>query len=221
MPVGVLLAFSTLASAALVAPGTSGVVLSSTTETGTVIASTGSTTVCNVVGCGAGTTLDVTYTEWVFQEAGGTLDFVIQATNNTVPGGTVIENVTTSNFTGAGTTTTDLGFSTTANGLPTIVGGKDPVTGDRTLDGPGVVGFNFGIATPVPQGAHTDYLIIKTNQTQYVPGTVSFQDGVTASGPGFGIAPEPNMACLLSVFAIGIVGIVYRRKKNVAKNTEA
>ena len=219
VPVGVLLAFSSIADATAVAPGTSGVALAATTETGTIIQSTADT-VCNIAGCGAGTTLKVTYTEWVFQEAGGTLDFVIQATNNSVPGGTVIENITTANFTGSGTTTTDLGFSSTANGLPTIAAGQGPEFGSRTLDGPGVVGFDFGIVSTVPQGGQTDYLIIKTNQTEFVSGSVSFQDGVAASGPGFGVIPEPNLACVLSVFAIGIVGIAYRRKKNVAKNTE-
>ena len=177
---------------------------------------------CNIIGCGAGTTLKVTYSEWVYQEAGGTLDFVIQATNNTIAGGTVIEDITTSGYAGNGTTTTDLGFNANSAGLPAIVGGLDPKFGSRTLDsdGGGIVGFNYGIATPIAQGKSTDYLIIKTNQTSYVPGTVSFQDGVSASGPGFGVAPEPNMACLLSVLSIGILGIAYRRKKNVAKNTE-
>jgi len=162
--------------------------------------------------------LSVTYSEWVYQETGGTLDFIIQATNNTVANGDIIDRVTTGSFAGNGAVTTDVGFNSSVPGLATISGGYNPGAADRSgVTGP-TVGFDF--TTDVPQGGQTDYLIIKTNATWYIPGTVSFQDGVTASGAGFGVAPEPNMTCLLSVLAIGILGIAYRRKKNVVKNTE-
>jgi hypothetical protein len=217
MPVGILLAFSSMASATVVPPNTAGTPISTVTVPGggAFVASTLGNTITTTVGSD---TLTVTYSEWVYQEAGGTLDFIIQGTNTGAAGQDIIDRVTTGSFAG-GSTTTDVGFNSSVPILAAIVGGVNPVNGSRSLSG-ATVGFDFA-ANEIPVGGKTDYLIIKTNATQWVPGSVSFQDGVTASGPGFGVAPEPNMACLLSVFAISIVGIAYRRKKNVAKNTEA
>ena len=109
--------------------------------------------------------------------------------------------------------------------MPFIAGtitGNSPYTADRSSNG-NVVAFNFNTGTPdhtINPGGNTLYLIIKTNATQFVPGNVSFQNAVTASGAGYGVAPEPNMTCLLSVLGVGILGIAYRRKKNVVKTNE-
>jgi flagellin-like hook-associated protein FlgL len=217
VPVGVLLAFASLANATVIAPGTSSTPISSVTLPGggTIVASTGSQTASTTVGTDI---LTVTYTEWVYKESGGTLDFIIQA-DNSASSTDFIDQVTTSGFAGNGSVTTNVGFNPSAPTLTTITGGIDPGTGSRLPANGNVIGFGFG-TTVVNPGQDTDYLIIQTNQTQFVAGTVSFQDGITAAGIGYGVAPEPNMACLLSVFAVGILGIAYRRKKVAAKNTE-
>ena len=186
---------------------------------GSVVASTTNT----VNNLGFPPVIDVTYTEWVYKEtAGGTLDFIIEAKSNS-DSTDILERITTGSLAGNGTVTTDVGFS---NAVPFIGGtitGNSPYTADRSSNG-SVVAFNFNTGTPdhtINAGVNSLYLIIKTNATQFVTGNVGFQNSVTASGPGFGVAPEPNMAALLSVLAVGILGIAYRRKKNVGKNTEA
>jgi len=233
LPVGALLAFTTLANATAVPAGSSGVALGmDTVPSGSaVLASTGGTLSTTN---GLGNILTITYTEWVYQDSGsGDLDFVIQATDdssatgpctlNGSPSATcaasndIIDNITTSSFTGNGGVTTDLGYNTSVNGGASLSGTPvQPATGSNIA---GIVGFAFN-GTPVLPGQQTDYLIIKTNATAFVPGTVSFIDTLVASGAGYGVAPEPNMTALLSLFALGIIGVAYRRKKNVVKNTE-
>jgi len=229
LPVGALLAFASLANAIVVNPGQS-VVLPSVPlpvpAGSTLDANTGVQTVSTTVG---GTSLTVTYQEWVYTDSGtGGLDFIIKATNDgsADPGGTtdpasntVIDTVTGGNFAGDGTVVTNLGYGVSAANLPVIPVSSGPNGASRTADG-SVVGFDFSVAGPVMGGQSTDYLIIKTNATNWAPGTVSFQDSVSVSGVGYGVAPEPNMTALLSVLAIGLVGLAYRRKKNAAKNTE-
>jgi hypothetical protein len=217
MPVGALLVFASMANATLIAPNTASTPISSVTLPGggTIVASTLNQVASTTVGTDV---LTVTYSEWVYKESGGTLDFIIQA-DNSATSSDFIDAVTTSGFAGNGSVTTNVGFNASAPLLTTISGGIDPSTGSRLPANGNVVGFGFG-STVVNAGQDTDYLIIQTNQTQFVPGTVSFHDGITAAGAGYGVAPEPNMACLLSVFAIGILGIAYRRKKIAAKNTE-
>ena len=153
----------------------------------------------------AGDTLTVTYSEWVYQEAGGSLDFIIQANNDAGVSNDIIDRVTSGSFQGNGAITTDLGFNSAAPVLGSpIVGGLDPTTGDRSANG-ATVGFDFG-ASEVAPGGKTDYLIIKTNATKWVPGTVSFQDGVTVTGAGFGVVPEPGSVGLLlgGLFGVGL-----------------
>lgn len=205
------------ANATLLAPGTGPTNISAETvgPGATLLADTGTQTVSGSIN---GTTLSVTYSEQVYSDpnglCNGCLDFVIQATNNG-SSNTIINRVTASNFAGAGgTAQTDVGYNTAVNGGTALTGAIFPNQGDRqTAD---VVGFDFN-STVVNPGQYTYYLIIRTDQTNYVPGSVSFQDGVTAFGTGFGVAPEPNLIALMSLAFLGIIGATWRRKKKATE----
>jgi len=201
--------FAPSGNATLLAPGTSGVAIGTDTVPagGTVVADILNNTVTTTQ---SGDTLTVDYSEWVYKEAGGTLDFIIQADNTGTSGQDFIDQITTSSFVGTGSTTTDVGFNSSVPGLTTISpAGIDPTNGGRSSNG-AVVTFNFG-SNEVMSGEKTDYLIIKTNATAFIPGTVSFQDGVTATGAGFGVAPEPGSVGLLLGGLFGVGLLVTRR----------
>jgi len=220
LPVGVLLAFSTLASAALIPTGSGTGAPENTTinpgmtETGTPIAASliGGTNT-NTIG---GTTMIVQWTEEVYVDntnCPGCLDFVITAKNVSAPlasGGDTINTISASGFDTHNSPLVWLGYETPANVTAA------PLDVSRTPDG-STVGFYFAAQNP---GSTLATMIIETEATTYLPGTLSFQDGVTVAVSAWGVSPEPNMACLLSVLAIGILGVAYRRKKNAAKNTE-
>ena len=212
LPAGAMLAFTTLASAAIVTPRGSGIE-NATNNAGltvgapdTLLASTSG----SVTGTQnpPGTTLTIDYTESVFKDntnCTGCLDFVITATNDAASN-TILESISAANFGGASTIW--MGF----NGV-----GAAPNAVSLSGDG-NVAKFYFAGVSP---GSSTATLVIQTNSTTYVPGSVTFQDGASATGAGFGVAPEPNLTYLLSVLALGILGLAYRRNKNAAKNTQA
>jgi hypothetical protein len=202
MPVGVLLAFSSMANATLVLPEGGSVAATPT------VVSWGAVPILDTgvqpIGAGA---LVGTLEEKVFTDDGtgffgcaGCLDWVITGTVSASDLG----RITANDFSNAGT----------AVGTIAIGGGVDPVTITRTA---GVVAFNFGgILAPVT----TNRLVIETNVKNFAPGFASMEDGGAQSIHAWGVTPEPNFAALMSVFAVGILGLAYRRKKNVAKNTE-
>lgn len=201
MPVGVLLAFTSMANASLVLPGGT-VPPSAVPVTWGVssIADTGSVTLTNG-------DLDVTLREQVFADTGGglcagCLDFVITATDLS----TTMGRVTATAFAGF---TTDVG-------VITGTGTFDPTSINRSANG-NDIGFFFGTHS----SGTADTLVIRTNGTILQTGALFAIDGGIVTTPAYGLAPEPNMAALLSVLAVGILGVAYRRKKNVTKNTEA
>jgi hypothetical protein len=137
----------------------------------------------------------------------GCLDWVITAADVTGD----IGRVTAFGFSSNAAVLTDVGFLAGSGIAPTTV--------DRNVSsGSSVIGFNF--APAIQPGNGTDVLVIKTNVSSFVPGTLSALDGVPVTTNAWGVAPEPNMTCLLSVLALGILGIAYRKNKNVVKNTE-
>lgn len=217
LPAGALLVFVSLANATIVAPG--GTVSASPVSVGpgaTVVANTGPITLTGTAGP---LTLNATYDEVVYSDptgvCAGCLDFVIQVTDNSPASTDIIQSVTGSGFALA---TTDVGFNSSVNGGAALSSPIDPA--NITRSNTGVVSFDYrpGQISPGQQSA---YLIIRTDAKQFIPGTVTVQDGVALTGAGYGVAPEPNLTYLLSVFAVGIIGIAFRRKKNAANNTEA
>ena len=110
VPVGALLAFGSLANATIIGPGGS-------TSPAVITLGAGST-LNGALTIGptdlTASTLQVTYTEWVFTDGvTGDLDFVIQANvDNTSSALETMEHITTGNFTGTGSTTTDVGYNT-------------------------------------------------------------------------------------------------------------
>jgi hypothetical protein len=211
LPVAALLAFASMANATLIGPGASGVVAAATSNTwgGPALADTGLITVTNG-------TESVQMQEQIFADGGGglcagCLDWVISVTDATGD----IGRVTAGSFSSNPLIQTDVGFLTDGINLA-------PSTVDRTVGGLGpgtsIIGFSF--APAIPAGSSSDVLVIKTNDNAFVPGALSAIDGIPVSTNAWGVAPEPNMTCLLSVLAVGIFGLAYRSKKKVAKNTE-
>ena len=210
LPAGALLAFATLASAAIVTPRGSGIENTTDnaglTASGTLLASVSSSATGTQTP--PGTTLTIDYTESVFRDntnCANCLDFVITATNDAASN-TILESISAASFGGASTIW--MGYN-----------GVGAAPNDVSLSGDGnVAKFYFAGVSP---GSSTATLVIETNATTYVPGSVTFQDGASATGAGFGVAPEPNMTYLLSVLALGILGLAYRRNRNAVKDTQA
>jgi hypothetical protein len=206
LPVGSLLAFASIANATLIAPGASGVAGATVSNTwsGPALVNTGAVTMTNG-------TESVTMQEQIFADTGaglcaGCLDWVINVTDVTGDVG----RVTAAAFSDSPSILTDVGYLAGANAAPATV--------DRNVSvGSSVIGFNF--APAIQPGFSSDVLVIKTNVKAFVPGTLSALDGVPVSTNAWGVAPEPNMTALLSVLAVGILGLSYRRKKD-AKKTE-
>jgi len=208
MPVGVLLAFSSIANAIIVAPGGSGA------PTGEVATYTGGVKMADTgvqAAVGVGGNLKLHYEEQVWTDPGnvfcaGCLDFVITAS---VDAGSAdpMGSLTAASFANS---LTDIDYITGT-------GPMNPVTVSRSGDGT-TAGWSFGAG--LAPGGHTATLIVQTNAKTFTGGVVTFQNEDVSRNPAFGVAPEPNMAALLSVFAVGIIGLAYRRKKSVAKNTE-
>jgi len=200
-----------MANATLIGPGASGVAAASTSNTwgGPALADTGSVTVTSG-------SESVQMQEQIFADTGGglcagCLDWVISVTEVTGD----IGRVTAGNFSSSALLLTDVGYLTDGINLA-------PATVDRTVGGLGpgtsIIGFSF--APAIPAGSSSDVLVIKTNIKAFVPGTLSAIDGIPVSTNAWGVAPEPNMTCLLSVLAVAIFGLAYRSKNKVAKNTE-
>lgn len=159
----------------------------------------------------------------VFMEAGGTLDFYYQVTNDvqsTNCGGAgqsacdPISRQTDTTFTGFSTA---LGFRVDGSTLPGGVfvdGTVAPVTGDRNSVG-NVIGFSFNPPDPakIQPGQTSNVLVISTNATHFKAGNASVIDGgvttVAAFEPTNGPAkvPEPASIVLLGGGLLALAGI--------------
>ena len=150
-----------------------------------------------------------TLTSAVFREAGGTLDFYYQVTNNPTapncgqPGGQACDPLsreTNTDFFGFVTAT---GFRIDGASLPGgifVDGTVAPVTADRNAAAD-VVGFQFNPpdAAKIQPGQVSNVLVISTNATSFTAGNASVIDGGVATVAAFEpiAVPEPTSLLLL------------------------
>jgi hypothetical protein len=158
----------------------------------------------------------------VYREAGGTLDFYYQITNN----------LTSTNCGHAGQPAcdplnreTDTDFSTWMTALATrtdgnlapggifVAGTVAPGTGDRNSGSGNVVGFSFNappFPTPIAPGMTSIVLIISTDARNFKAGNASVIDGGVTTVASFEPAagtPEPASFALLGLGLLAVGGI--------------
>lgn len=157
---------------------------------------------------------DATYTESVYRGGTGALcptclEFVYSITNTaTGPGAGVIESFTTVDFSSATTVTGGI-----------LSDGVDGISLGTDIGG--IIHLTFGqtgnAANPIPLAAsqQEDTFILYTDNQYYQPGTMTFQDGVTADEPALApaLTPEPGSLMLLGTGLIGGAGVLMRRRR--------
>ena len=162
-----------------------------------------------------------TLTAAVVRNAGGTLDFYYQVTNDGASIDSLSRN-TNSTFAGlAGPVyTTSVFYREDTGGLADFSdgdAGATPLTADRGLTAR-VVGFNFLSlpgATGIDPGETSRILVIRTNATIFIPGISSVIDGGVDSVDTFAPSsvPEPASLVLLSS-AFAAAAYVTRNRRN-------
>ena len=174
------------------------------TDPGTLLA-TLSAPFTSTLGLNSGTLVSA-----VFREAGGTLDFYYQVTNNTTstncgtPGKRACDPLARETDTDFVNFLTATGFRVDGASLPGGVfvnGSVAPVTADRNGVGD-VVGFSFNPpdSAKIQPGQISSVLVISTNATAFQAGNASVIDGGTTTVASFEPAsavPEPGSLLLL------------------------
>jgi hypothetical protein len=232
-----ILVFSGLSQATVLAPGTAGLpdtfglgTAASPNIVGTEKASTGGN--FTTTSAGGATLLNVNWAEYVYADTNnhfcsGCLDFVIWA-QNTSASTDSINRITATDFTG---------FSTDVGSIPPAPLGTSPTGAnpsgtippsfvDRSLGGD-TIGFDFQpISGGIPPvllpstflpGTTSELLVIETDATGYTSGQVNFIDGGTSTVTGFAPVPEPISAGLLLGGLFG-AGLLIARKFQVKQN---
>lgn len=168
----------------------------------------------------------------VVENAGGTLDFYYQITNNGSSIHSLSRNTDSLFALLAGPTvfTTDVFYRTDDAGLPALfeVGdaGATPTEADRSLDG-SVVGFDFQPGSlAINPGETSMILVIRTDATAFTGGFSSVLNGLPASvltfGPAVVAAPIPEPASLLLLSsAFGAASYMARNRAKRRKPTSA
>jgi hypothetical protein len=152
-------------------------------------------------------------TEAVYRDSGtGDLDFIYQFTNNS----TSTKGIETSTDGGYKGFTTDIFHELGASFGPFTVGTISASSATRSVDGSNV-GFNYeGGTIGVPPGDTTAIRMIKTNATNFGPGTAAFiNQGTMTLTDLFAplpTVPEPRNYGLL-VFAMGLLFVAARNRK--------
>jgi len=152
-----------------------------------------------------------TLTSAVYTNAGGTLDFYYQFTNNQ-GSSDGIERLSMTSFTGF---TTDVGYRTTAL-APFTAGAQAPLHADRSASGQ-TVGFFFTSSNQagpylVDPGESSRTLVIRTNATQFFTGNTAIIDGFAANAPSFAPSAIPEPASLAGLATIALGAITRRRR---------
>jgi len=155
----------------------------------------------------------------VYREAGGTLDFYYQVTNNTTapncgaagqPACDPLSRETDTTFTGF---TTSVGYRTDGGSIAGgfVNGSVAPVTADRNSVGD-VVGFSFNPpdAAKIQPGQTSDVLVISTNATNFTSGNASVIDGGVTTVKAFeptSATPEPVTFVLTGMGLLTLAGL--------------
>ena len=178
------LTMTSLATASVLTPGSSGTADAFSNAGWTLLATTGSQALSS--GTFTANATASVYSDSANTFCVGCLDFVYMVTRT--GGNDPIERITVGDFTGY---LVDAGVVTSSPGF-----GPDSV--NRSADG-GVVGFNYQ-STNLTGTDSTQLLVVQTNATNYMAGLLSIQDRQSANGLGFqpvAATPEPVSMTLL------------------------
>ena len=152
---------------------------------------------------GASGTVSGTMRSAVYMNAGGTLDFYYQYSNNL--GFDPIHRLTMTSFRNF---TTDVGYRLTPIGQFTA-GTIIPNEANRNTSG-SVVGFDFDTPISIPAGATSQTLVIRTNANQFAPGFASVINGSATTVASFQPVPEP---ATIAALGLGALALVRRRRR--------
>jgi PEP-CTERM motif len=174
-------------------PGAPAVPVLTYTETGTQVGMASGTMSFGPIGA--------SFTETVFKESGGTLNFDYVFTNTNTDG---IASTVMSSFTGF-TVAVAYSGNTVAPTSAALGSGTDA----------GVVTFNF---SGLSSGQTTSTLIVSTNALAFGAGFVGVQDGSSAGANALAptavaAVPEPSSLAIAGIGALGLIGFGLRRRK--------
>jgi hypothetical protein len=161
-----------------------------------------------------------TYTDAVYQNVSGTLDFVYQFSNSS-SSSVAITSTTGYNF---GAFATDVGYVQNGASLPNgiFVNGSTITPGipddiSRSADGSTITfDFNvFGTGDNIGPGVTTAVLMVSTNATKYTSGAVGLIAAGTDNLVGFqpAVVPEPSTLVPLGALLLVLGGMVTMRRK--------